>query len=113
MFLSEQNKEGVMDTTTNNWNEAKKAIRKLGVLVNTRVPSCELGCSCVGGTDWDREAPVLWQTGKRFSTKYGGYLNHANLSDELKWKIMAVLNENKLSWEWSGESSRTILVELN
>lgn len=102
-----------MDTTLDSWNEAKKAIRKLGVLVNTRVASCELGCPCVGGTDWDKEAPVLWQTGKRFSTKYGGYLNHANLSDELKWKIMAILNTTKVGWNWDGTDARTIRIDLD
>lgn len=99
--------------TTQNWNEAKKSIRKLGVLINTRVASCYLGCSCVGGTDWDKSAPVLWQTGKRFSSKYGGYLNHSNLSHELKWRIMAILNTNNIRWEWDGTNARSIRIDLN
>lgn len=97
-----------------NWATAKKELSKLGIAINTRVKSCELGCACVGDpwSDENRGKPQAWQTGKRFSPKWGGQLNHANLTDAHKWQIMATLNANGISWEWDGESHHTIGIDL-
>ena len=98
--------------TNEAWIQAKKEIKKLGIEINTRVKSCELGCACVGD-NWAAKSdkkPTIWQTGKRFSSKYGGYLNHQKLSDTHKWQIMAILNANGIEWRWDGESHHTIKV---
>lgn len=95
-----------------NWDNAKKEIRKTGILLNTRVPSCELGCACVGGWETPKDAVTLWQTGKRFG-KYGGYLNHSNLTPEKAVKVLTILNANKVKWEWDGERHHTIGIFLD
>ena len=95
------------------WAEAKKELKKLGLLVKTRVQSCELGCAgCVEETGWAETDAVLWQTAKRFSPRYGGYLNHQNLTDELKWKIMATLTSAGVKWDWDGESHHSIRIDI-
>jgi hypothetical protein len=95
------------------WAEAKKELKKLGLQVKTRVQSCELGCAgCVDTVDWSDTDAVIWQTSKRFSPKYGGYLNHQNITDELKWRIMATLNSAGIKWEWDGESHHTIFIQI-
>ena len=94
------------------WKQAKTELKKLGLAINTRVKSCYLGCACVGD-DWNTEGkPMLWQTGKRFSPKFGGYLNHSGLTDVHKWQVMKTLNANGIAWEWDGESHHTIRIHL-
>jgi hypothetical protein len=97
-----------------NWQQAKKEIKALGIGVNTRLKSCELGCACVGD-EWgeaNRGKPTIWQTGKRFSPIYGGYLNHHDLTDTNKLQIMAILGNNGVRFEWDGQSHHTIRVML-
>jgi hypothetical protein len=97
-----------------NWATAKKQLKALGIMVNTKLKSCELGCACVGDdwSDTNRNAPHLWQTGKRWSARHGGRLNHANLTDAHKWQIMATLNANNIFWSWDGASHKTIQIQL-
>lgn len=105
-------RESKMSNTA--WATAKKELKKNGIEINTRRKSCELGCSCVEDA-WDAKVegmPYLWQTGKRFSARYGGYLNHANLSDANKLQLMAILSNNGVKYEWDGQSHRTIYINL-
>lgn len=101
--------------TLENWATAKQQLKKLGIAVNTRRKSCQLGCACVEDA-WDdkvKDTPHLWQTGKRFSNQYGGYLNHSNLTDRLKLALMATLGQNRIPFEWDGRDSRSIRIKLD
>lgn len=96
------------------WQEAKKQLKKRGIEVNTRRKSCDLGCACVED-EWDnkvKDMPYIWQTGKRFSPRYGGYLNHANLTDEKKLELMAILGNHNVDFRWDGQDHHTIEVTL-
>jgi hypothetical protein len=114
LYMCQAHRERAEKMSRENWKAAKKQLNALGIAVNTRVKSCELGCACVGDpwSDENRGNPQVWQTGKRFSPQGGGQLNHANLTDAHKWQIMATLNANGISWEWGGESHRTIGIDF-
>jgi hypothetical protein len=101
--------------TQENWAIAKRELRKLGIAVNTRRKSCLLGCACVED-EWDdkvKDTPHLWQTGKRFSSEHGGYLNHSDLTDSLKLAIMRTLAENRIPYKWQHPDRHAIEIKLS
>lgn len=94
-----------------NWKQAKKDLRAIGVTVNTSLKGCCLGC--VENSPIPKDVPAIYQLSKRFSATYGGFLCHSNLGDTaLAAKVMAVLNDNGISWSWDGSPLRSIEITL-
>jgi hypothetical protein len=95
------------------WKSTKKELKELGIVVNTSLKGCCLGCEPENGVKIPDDVPAIYQLSKRFSTNDGGYLCHQNLGDTaLAAKVMHVLNKNEIKWEWDGSQAKSIFVDM-
>jgi hypothetical protein len=96
------------------WKETKRELKELGIVVNTSLKGCCLGCEPENGVKIPDDVPAIYQLSKRFSTNDGGYLCHQNLGDTaLAAKVMHVLNKNGIKWEWDGSQAKSIFVDMD
>lgn len=107
---------------TQDWDTAKKQIRKLGIRVTTSLASCRLGC-CVG-EHIDESQPIIWQSANRWRWTESDYrhlhkqkhnwryLNHDNLTPEMKWEIAKILEANGVPMDWDFREIHAIGVDV-
>lgn len=94
-----------------NWKQAKKDLRALGIKVNVSIRGCCMGC--VDEKLFEDNEPAIYQLGKRFDRNDGGYLCHQNIAEsELAAKVLVVLNKNKIGWNWDGSNREAIKVNF-
>jgi hypothetical protein len=94
----------------NSWTQAKKELRKAGIIVKTSLKGCCLGCRDNGIPD---DTPAIYQLGKRFSNKWGGYLCHQDIGDTLTaLTVMKILSNNKIEYKWDGSQAHSIFISL-
>lgn len=107
--------------TEQDWETAKKEIRKLGIRVTTSMKSCRLGC-CTPEPK-DPKQPVIWQSANRWRINerdlwgfqgkhYWRYLNHNNLSADQKWDVAKILEKYNVPMDWNFTDSRCIGVDV-
>lgn len=94
------------------WKQATKEIRALGIHLNTSYTECCLGCIPAEKIKHPEDAPAIYQLRSRWSSDYGGYLCHSNLSDSHKLGIMAILGNCDIDFSWDGQSHHTIRITL-
>lgn len=107
------------------YTEASKALRKAGIKIHRNVQGC---CrSCIGNDKFDSPTePILWHyggQGNRISLSgdyvydtegnyVGGiYLNHSNLTDELKDKVVAIFTEHGIVLDWDKSDWSCVVVK--
>lgn len=94
-----------------NWTQAKKELRKAGIIVNTSLKGCCLGCQ--DNSPIPDGVPAIYQLGKRFSNKRGGYLCHQDLGGTLTaLTVMKILSTNRIEYKWDGSQARSIYISL-
>lgn len=92
------------------WKQARKEIRALGIHVNTSYTECCLGCIPAEKIKHPEDAPAIYQLRSRWSSDWGGYLCHSNLTEEMRNKIKDILANNRIATDWDGSQARSIQV---
>lgn len=107
------------------YTNASKALRKAGIKIHRNVQGC---CrSCIGSEKFDNPTePILWHyggQGNRISlsgdyvyTAEGNfvesiYLNHSNLTDELKDTVVSIFEENGIVLDWDKSDWSCVVVK--
>lgn len=91
------------------FNNAKRAIRALGITVKVSLKGCCIGCQDNGITE---QEPALYQVANVFRST--GYINHQNIAGTpLAELLVKILDYYGVSYEWDMTESTAILININ